>query len=694
MSSSFLLEIGTEEIPASYLAPYAQQLERLLSEELQKADLAAEGFRTAYTPRRLMLFCAALATEQPVKEEDVKGPPVDVAYKDGAPTRAAEAFAQKTGVALAALERRAAGGKEYLYAHVTRGGGEAGELLPGIVGSVIRRLKSPKSMRWDDKPTVFARPIRWLVALHGTEVIGVDLDGLQAGRVTYGHRFLAPEPIELAAADFGAYSQALEDAHVMLEMTAREHEIARQLQAHGAQEQKIDRGLMRTCANLVEWPSVVRGTFDESLLELPEPVLVTALKTHQKSFCAYNDDGSIAAGFLSVANNDLADEERIRRGYERVVIARLADAKFFWDEDCRETLAARVEKLGTMTFQEQLGSYYDKTTRVQALARRIAEATGQADQAPVVERAALLSRADLTTAMVFEFPELQGVMGRIYAGVVDGEAEEVCLAIEEMYQPRGADDALPASVPGALLSVADRLDSLAGCCAVGFAPTGSADPYALRRQALGLLRTIVRHELSFPLAELVAAACELQPVACGAEVRAQVLQILHGRLETVLRDAGVRYDLINAVTASNCDDVAAVADIAAKLMALVDTEAFRKACTVVERCHNISRAVELEDTEVDEALFAEDGERIMWQAWQRAADSCRHAAAARDVAAWVAAVAGEFHDELHQYFDTVRVNASDERLRLNRLKAVRAIRDALVADVADLSRVVFEGEQE
>ncbi|NLF40303.1 glycine--tRNA ligase subunit beta [bacterium] len=693
MNKPFLLEIGTEELPAAYLAPYCDQLLRLLTEEFKKASLDAKGIETHSTPRRLVFFCKSLADRQPVKEEDVKGPPAAIAFQNGAPTRAATAFAGKCGLPLEQIQTRSFDGKDYLFARVTRGGGQTVDLLEALIPAVIRQLRSPKSMRWEDKPTLFARPIRWIAALYDKAVIPAELDGLVAGNITYGQRFLSPKPVKLQSARLGAFEKKLRKAHVILRHDERVAAITSQLLAHGAREDRIDRGLVNVCADLVEWPSVVRGSFPAAMLELPEPVLMTSLKKHQKSFLVYDEDGKVAPGFLAVANNDLADEARIRSGYERVVVARLADAKFFWDEDRERTLADRVEGLKSVVFQEKLGTYFEKTGRVQGLATFIADAAGKGEAAHDAARAAFLSRADLTTAMVFEFPELQGIMGRVYARAADSEPASVADAIEEMYQPRGADDALPKSLPGALLSVADKADTIAGCISIGFGPSGSGDPYALRRQALGLLRILCQHQLHLDLAALMRRALEPFAAHASAKTFDDILQLLRGRFETVLKDAGVRYDIVNAVLSSGWNDVAAAFDKARQLTALAATDAFRKACTVVERCHNITREADVPAGAVDTAAFVLPLETALWQQWQTVARSVRAAVEGNDIAAALATLAGSFHDTLHQYFDTVRVNEDDQALRANRQRVVRAIRDELVARIADLAQVVFEGEQ-
>ena len=687
---NFLLEIGTEEIPASYLAPYSRQLKKLFADEFSKLNLNAQDISLAFTPRRITLFCENLAETQPVKNEKLKGPPASVAFKEGSPTKAAEAFAKKTGVAVEKLETKTFDGREYLYAEIESGGAKAVDLLKESIPAIIRKLRSPKSMRWEEKPTVFARPVRWLMALFGEEVIPAGLDGLKADRISYGHRFISPDKIIFDSADREIYKEKLKSAYVILDSAEREQIIINQLLSHGAIEERIDKFLVATCANLVEWPNVIRGIFPDSMLELPESVLENALKKHQKSFLIYNENGSVAAGFLSVTNNDLEDEKLIRSGYERVILARLDDAKFFWDEDRKEKLSSRVEKLKNIVFQDKLGSYFDKTNRICELVDSLANTIDQPQLAKPASRAACLSRADLTTAMVNEFPNLQGIMGKIYARETDSEPENVCNAIEEMYKPRSADDSLPVSLEGALLSIADRIDTLTGCSAVGLAPTGSADPYALRRQSLGMLKTIIKHNLHFSIKKLLEEAAAKFNLENSDKAINLVIQIIQGRFESMLKENGVRYDVINAVISSGWDDITDAADKAVQLTEIVDSPEFQRACTIVERCYNITKSEELLNTEVDENLFSEQLEKELWSEWKIAEKELEKSIEKNDYKTAVNNIAGKFYDKLNVFFDDVRVNAEDDKLKNNRLKLVRSIRDGVVDKLADLAKIVFE----
>jgi len=686
---NFLLEIGTEEIPASYLKPYSNQLRDLFTRGIAKQEIKIGNINVAFTPRRLTLFVNDIDEQQPVKNIDLKGPPADIAFKDDVPTKAAEAFAKKCGIEIDKLETKDFGGREYLFANVTQGGGKTINLLPEIIISVIKKLKSPKSMKWEDKTIVFARPIRWLTAILGDEIVPLDLDGLKSDRITYGHRFISPEKITLSSADWQPYKEKLKSANVILEADDREKIIVEQLLSHGAIEKRIDRFLVVTYANLVEWPNVIRGSFPDALLELPESVLENALKKHQKSFLIYDDEGKVEAGFLSVTNNDLDDEKLIREGYERVILARLDDAKFFWDEDKKQKLSDKVEKLKNIVWQDDLGSYFDKTTRICELVNLIAEKIGKTELAKPAARAAYLSRADLTTAMVNEFANLQGIMGNIYANVVDGENENVCNAIEEMYKPRSADDSVPKSVEGALVSIADRIDTLVGCCAVGLGPTGSADPYALRRQSLGMLKTIIEHKLHFSIKNLLKEAAGKFKLDDSKKIVDDVVQIIQGRFETLLKENGVRYDVINAVIDSGWDDISVTVDKAAQLMEIIDSDEFKKACTIVERCHNITKTAELPDTEVDENLFEEKLENELWAEWKIVKPEFVNSVEKNDYKSAVGNITGKFYDKLNTFFDDVRVNAENEKLKINRLKLVRSFRNLIVDKLADLSKIVF-----
>lgn len=726
----FLFEIGTEEIPASYLSAYSRQMTELLEKFFQDSGLAFEPLAAAWTPRRLAFFCPALETQQPVTEAEVKGPPVAVAYKDGVPGKAAEAFAAKVGLPLEKVGRVQEGGREYLFAKVSKGGARTADLLKEGLPGLVRALRSPKSMHWDSLPTVFARPIRSLTALLGSETIACELDGLVATSHVKGHRFLSPAGFDLASADWQAYEEGLEKNCVVLDYDRRCALIKSQLLALGAREESLDYDLLGTCANLTEYPKAIKGSIAPEYLELPPEVLITTLKKHQKSFPCYGPDGRLEAAFLSVTNNDLQDADTIRSGYERVITARLADAKFFWDEDRRTPFGERLEKLGGVVFQKDIGTYLAKSRRVAKVCRRLGELCGQPEAAEKAAQAALLSRCDLTTAMVFEFPELQGTMGRVYAACVDGAEPEVAAAIEEMYQPRSANDSVPASLPGAILSICDKLDTIIGCVAVGLAPTGSADPYMLRRQTFGMLKTIIAHKLVFQLSELArtvltelygdsesfkkelaesfakklgieassvslealekAAERWFRPLPAAAGFEKSLLSLIQGRFETVLKDEGVSYDIVQAVFGAPWPGIYINTQKALQLNAIRGEAEFLALCNMLTRCVNIAKDEKKGKAApaVEPALFADQAEKDLWTAWEgvrpqvaELADSHRFSDAVRLLASRIAG-------PLDRFFTEVRIYAEDPQVCANRLAILKTLSEAIRSGLADLSKVV------
>ena len=725
----FLFEIGTEEIPASYLPNYAKQMTELLDGFFTEAGLSHDKIICDWTPRRLAFFTPALQTVQAVKESDVKGPPTAVAFKDGIPTKAAEAFAAKTGLSVDALGRIEEGGREYLFARVKTGGALTSQLLREKIPALIKALRSPKSMRWDVKPTLFARPIRSLVVLLGEEIIPCDLDGLVASNLVNGHRFLNPGPFVQKSANWVEYRENLRAHSVLLSYEERCATIKAQLLALGGREESLDYDLLETCANLTEFPKAVKGKIAEDYLALPPEVLITTLKKHQKSFPCYGSDGKLEAAFLSVTNNDLKEESIIKTGYERVITARLADAKFFWDEDRKTPLSERVEKLKNVIFQKDLGTYYAKVVRVQKIVELLGKLTGKTAEAAVAAQAALISRADLTTAMVFEFPELQGTMGRIYAKVVDGLTPEAANAIEEMYQPRGANDAVPASLPGALLSIADKFDTIIGCVMVGLAPTGSADPYMLRRQTFGMLKTIIAHKLVFQLSELAHLVLKLlyedseafkqnlaeafaerfglsenpdirkleniadgwfRPLPHVKSYEKQLIALFQGRFETVLKDLGVSYDIIQAVFGAPWPGIYINTQKALQLQAMKNDASFLTLCNVLERCVNIAKDEKKGKAaeKVETTLFSEEAEKKLWEAWQEARPAAAKLREEHRFGEAVALLAAKVAEPLDKYFNEVRIYADDAAVRSNRLAVLKEISETIKNGLADLSKVV------
>lgn len=729
MSLPFFLEIGTEELPASYLPSYASQMKEALESFFSSAMLEHKEVVCAWTPRRLAFYCEALAEKQAVKESDVKGPPVSVSFKDGEPTKAALSFAAKVGLPIESVGRVEENGKEYLFARVKEGGNAASDLLKNKIPELIKGLRSPKSMRWDVKPTTFARPIRSLCCLLGDELIDCDLDGLKASREIKGHRFLAPGPFTMKTADFAEYEKLLKDHFVILSFEERRNIIKEQLLKFGCLEERLDEELIDICANLTEYPNCVKGDIAPEYLELPPEVLITTLKKHQKSFPCYDAKGGLEAAFLSVTNNDLKEKELIKTGYERVISARLSDARFFFNEDKEVALKERRERLKTVVFQKDIGTYYSKTERVSCIATKLGEMTGKEEAAEIASEAALISRSDLTTAMVFEFPELQGIMGRIYAERVDKVNSGEAIAIEEMYKPRSAGDDLPETLPGAILSIADKIDTIIGCVTVGLAPTGSADPYMLRRQTFGLLKTIIAHKLSFKLSALIKIALELleadsdsfkknivsmftekmgvsaavqenelgliaeswfAPHSDEAKLEKQISSLFMGRFETVLKEEGISYDIIQAVFGSPWPDILVSSLKAKELQETKKDPEFLTLCNMLTRCVNIAKdekkgkAAET----VDPALFTEKEEKELWSAWESVKPEAHALIENCEFGKAVKLLAYKVAEPLDAFFTNVRIYADDKAVASNRLAILKSISETIQTKIADLSKIV------
>ena len=572
--ADFLLEIGCEEIPARMIDGAMGELRERLGALLQRERLAPAGEISWFdTPRRLAVMATGIPAAQPDVTEQVTGPSAQVAFKDGQPTPAAHAFAKKVGVDVGALERVTTPKGEYLGATVARTGRAAAEILAEALPKEITSLYWPKNMYWRKRGEVFVRPVRWLVAMLDDAVVPMEVFGIAAGKHSRGHRQLAREGATITRPS--SYVEALRAAKV-LGAPEREQLIRKSLDAAtrtipGARWRE-DGPLLSTVVNLTEFPSVILGSFDAEFLALPEEVLVTVMRDHQKYFAIEGADGKLLPHFLAVLNTDGDAEGLIRHGNERVLRARFNDARFFWQTDQKQDLRARVELLKNVTFQKDLGSYYEKTLRVQHLASWLSETirqNGIAVRPGIVHKAALLAKADLTTELVKEFTELQGIVGGLYAKAqqLDPDLPEaarlgVAEAIYDHYKPESMEDDVPRTVEGAVLSIADKADSIAGMFALGLIPSGSKDPFALRRQANGIVKTIAEHKLPLQLAEMMVDAREHYRGFGGGEeicergLEGSVRAFFHERLEFYLKEArGHAYDVVNAVLAANADDV-------------------------------------------------------------------------------------------------------------------------------------------
>lgn len=689
-TANFLLEIGTEEIPASYIPPVLEQLRAAGRSWLPGSAPVAWG-----TPRRFLLFLPGLPR---YRESEVWGPPLDRARDAaGGWNQAATGFARSRGMNPSDLAVGERNGKPYVKLLVRR---ETGEEIAAAIPGLLQALAFPKSMRWlGGSKFRFARPVRWLVCLWGKKVLKVEAAGLRAGRKTSGHRFFGRGPWTLPEADLKAYERLLEAKHVLADPERRREAILKGLVEEGRRfnpaisSADFNPELVEEVSYLVEWPRVLAGSFEERFLSLPPEVLITPMEAHQRYFPLRGKGGALLPAFLFVANGPFPDSEEISRNNSRVLRARLADAGFFWKEDVSRPLAERVDKLKGVVFHQKLGSYFEKAGRLSRLAPRVAEGMGMgSDGRAVVARAALLAKADLATAMVTEFTELQGTMGARYA-LASGEKPEVARAIGEHYAPRLALGALPESLPGLALALADRLDTVAAFVSAGILPSGSQDPYALRRSALGAIRILLEKDLPLSLSALSREAIEGLGLTAerAAAALPETLRFFQSRLQGYLEGSGVAADLSAAVLASGWDDLRDLKRRFEALRSLAGTETLMAAATVVERTGNIVRpARPLPPGEIREDLLKEKEEASLWEAYRVRASSVREAIGRGDYRLATELYAGAFSRPLHDFFDRVMVNVEDEGLRLNRLRLLATVNRLYAEPVADLSLLQYE----
>jgi glycyl-tRNA synthetase beta chain len=711
----FLLEIGCEEIPSRMIDAARLDLRERVQKLLQRERLLATGdISSLDSPRRLAVLASGVSAIQPDVAEQITGPSANIGFKDGQPTPAAHAFAKKAGVDVSHLERVTTAKGEYLSARITKKGRAATEVLSEMLPKEINSIYWPKNMYWRKPSEKFVRPVRWLVALLGKEVIPLEFDGIPAGNQSRGHRILAEGPIRIAAA--GDYVQALRAAKV-LGRSERENQIRKGLDVMtrtipGARWRE-DKGLLDTVANLCEFPSAIRGGFDSEFLELPEEVLVTVMRDHQKYFAIEDAGGKLLPHFLAVLNTDSDAQGIIRHGHERVLKARFNDARFFWQTDQRHPLRERTTWLKHVTFQKDLGSYYDKTRRVQRLCSWLCEVIRQHDmpvRPGIVHKAASLAKTDLTTELVKEFTELQGIVGGLYASVQeldpdmpDATRQAIAQTVYDHYKPESAEDSVPRSVEGAILSIADKADSIAGMFALGLQPTGSKDPFALRRQANGIVKTIAEKKLPLSLSQLFGDAREIYR-GSPAEARfsraidypGAMRAFFRERLEFYFRDLlGFKYDVVNAVLAAGTDDIADAVARAEALRDVIHVPEFTAIAAACKRMQNILRQAGEKGIRVsDKFEYLPDSPHeeknlaayIELQAPR--IEQHRREREYRDALLLLAAS----REQVDAFFDKVMVMVDDEAIRANRLALLRTLSERF-STIADFSEIVSEGKE-
>lgn len=715
----FLLEIGVEEIPARMIDDARSELVRRMAALLARESLMkpSEGkpvqdenswtsFASYSTPRRLAFQVSDIPAHQPDVTEQVLGPSVKIAFKDGKPTPAAEAFAKKVGMDVTKLERATNPKGEYLAATVTRKGRHAAEILAEALPKEIAGIYWAKNMYWrPGKPERFVRPVRWLVAILGDQVVPMEFGGAKAGALTYGHRILSPKAPQISEPK--EYKATLAAAHVLVDSAEREHRIRKALDAatrtvRGARWRE-DAELLKTVVNLTEWPSAILGSFDQQFLSLPEEVLVTVMRDHQKYFAVEDENGKLAPYFLAVLNTEGDPDGLIRHGNERVLRARFNDARFFWDTDQKTPLTSRVEMLKAVTFQKDLGSYFDKAQRMVKLGERLCltvDRPGVRIDPNAIQRAAELAKTDLTTELVKEFTELQGVIGGLYAKT-QGLRPEIADAIYDQYKPHSTEDPAPRTLEGAVISIADKADSIAGMFALGMVPSGSKDPFALRRQANGIVKTIVEHKLSLKLSLLMAAAreqyagspAEKKFTQSAAAYDQAVRNFFHERQEFYLRDVlGLAYDVVNATLAAGADDVVdavARANAVAKVRPSADFESISVA---FKRMKNILRQAAETKKKIaepfDPSSLRDPEEKALAGAVPQVARKVKELSTSRQYETALLEIS-RLRPAVDAFFDKVMVMVEDENLRAQRLGLLQTLVKEF-SSIADFSEIVTE----
>lgn len=699
MMKTLLIEIVTEEIPAGYIVPALEAMAASMEQKLSRARIqSAGGPETFGTPRRLALMIRDVAERQSSITSEVIGPPKAVAFDtEGKPTRAAEGFAKNQGVSVNRLTTKATARGDYVCIKKLERGRASWKLLQTIIPEVITVIPFPKSMRWADLGLSFARPIHSILAIFGNRVIPFKLENIKSGRRTVGHRFMHPKSI--AVKDPSEYVPDLRSAFVLVDIAERKKIIEREIGKAASNlggEVISDNDLLDTVTHLVEYPAVSAGTFDEAFLKLPREVLITAMREHQKYFAAVSSNHQLLPCFIAVNNTPAEDMAVVTAGHERVIRARLEDARFFFETDAKTPSHAMVERLKGVLFQAKLGTMFEKVCRVQQLAEHLAELTAP-ELKPTVSRAAWLCKSDLTTQMVNEFPKLQGVMGRIYAART-GEPEAVARSIEEHYLPTYAGGPLPESLAGALVSMADKLDTICGCFGIGLIPTGTSDPYALRRQAAGIIQIMLERKSSTSLEGLIQKSLQLLHDKISGDMQKiapDILTFFRHRMEHLLAEQGFAKDLISAVTSASMDNVRAVIKRAEALEALKAKPDFEPLATAFKRVVNIIKQAKergeipavatQSQARTDPGLFEEPCEQGLYDALQEVKESISEdlkRAAYERALLTVATMKGP----VDEFFDGVMVLTEDVRLKENRLALLGEIAE-LFAVFADFSKI-------
>jgi glycyl-tRNA synthetase beta chain len=694
MPTELLLEIGSEEIPAGFIPGALDSLGKLAESSLREARLAHGTITTLGNPRRLTLIIEDVSERQEDVIREVTGPPKKAAYDaEGRPTKAAEGFARSQGVDIGSLKVKATDKGEYLCAVIDEPGRAALEVMAEILPKLILSITFPKSMRWMDHEIRYARPIHWILALLGHEVIDFELDGVRSSNLSRGHRFMSPGAFMVQGA--GSYLNQCADNYTILDPLERRRMVDKQISVLASSvgaDVLPDEGLMVEVGNLVEYPVALMGRFDKEFLNLPREVLVNAMREHQRYFALTDKDGYLMPNFITVSNTKAEDMEVVRAGNERVLRARLSDARFFFEEDMAKTLDDRVPDLKKVVFQEKLGSVYDKVQRVVHLSEYVAETLyADHDVTKHAKRAAKLCKADLVTSMVYEFANLQGIVGGDYAHR-NGEHEDVATAIREHYMPRFSGDRVPETKTGTAVSVSDKMDTIAAIFSIGKPPTGSEDPYALRRQALGVISIIYQGNIRMSLGALIARAVELLKVKedSKASLEADILEFFRQRVNNQLSSEKFAYDIINAVLEREFDDIIDIKDRVVSLTEFRLTPEFAPFMTAFKRVANI--IPDGFEGAVDEGLLTDGAEKELFAHYRSISGEVYSLIDGRRYMDALSTIA-TLRPYVDKFFDDVMVMDKDEKIRNNRLALLNLLAGMFfkIADLKEISVTVGGG---
>ncbi|MDY6044569.1 MAG: glycine--tRNA ligase subunit beta [Peptoniphilus sp.] len=688
----YLIEVGVEELPSSYVRNALEAFKTLVEDGLNENKLGFETVQSYATPRRLTLMIHGIADAQEDIEDWVKGPAKKIAYtEEGEVNKPLEGFMRSQGIEEGDLEVREVKGQEYVFAHIHKKGESADKILKEIIPDAIRHIPFPKNMRWGGKNIRFARPIRWLVSMLNDTVVDFDLEGIKLSNRTRGHRFLGSS--DIAIDDVRHYEELLKENYVIVDHEKRKEDILYQIRymakSNGGEIHKDD-DLLEELTFIVEYPTAVIGNVKEQYLALPEVVITTPMREHLRYTPVYSPEGDLLPYFITIRNGNEDYADIVSEGNEKVLEARLEDAKFFFENDRERSLEDYVSQLDGIVFQEQLGTMADKSARMSSLVVRIGEILAVGDKTiEAAKRACYLSKADLVTNMVQEFTELEGVMGSIYANL-DGEEDVVCRAIREQYMPVSSGAELPTTTTGTIVSLADKFDTICGLFAIGQTPSGSQDPFALRRKAIGILRMINEKRWELALRECIDASLYSFVNSMGLvfdveAVSRQILDFFRGRISTMLGEEGIRYDIIDAINDIDGEDSLRIFEKANALQAFLTKEDRKAFLEAVTRVENLASKAESVEGDIDESIMTEE-EFLLYRHVLSIEEDLEYAYNKRKDEEYLNLLAS-LTEDIHQYFDDVMIMAEDEGLKNNRLRLIKKI-NALVQREFDGKQIV------